>query len=64
MLFSGTHDNTLCKNTKDIAELKSDTKELASKCKEASGLLTNFPYSWFLALGMHRNNIFWKSMTK
>lgn len=43
MLFNGTDDNIMWKH-KDTAELKSDTKEVASKCKEALGLLTNFPY--------------------
>lgn len=43
MLFNGTDDNIMWKN-KDTAELKSDIKEVASKCKEALGLLTNFPY--------------------
>lgn len=43
MLFNGTDDNIMWKN-KDIAELKSDIKELASKYKEALGIITNFPY--------------------
>lgn len=33
---------SMCKNTEDFAKLKSDTKELASKYKEALAILTSF----------------------